>query len=206
MALSKHVRLLLTVTIGWIVFVLIGLPSYYQDWPFTRLLYFCVVVFFIVGAFIYRRLTKNSTGNCLKRALEMAFYITVPFIFYDYLYIHFVREEPFELLNRFWFLSVFYIVPWIQAPLLFLFVVYEKRFGKSWLLISVFLFIVSFVLYALWATFEGSFFDVMSDYPERKVTMLGSALRFSIYGTFLTAGFLALVKFAKNYFRVLNAD
>jgi len=197
MDLVKHIRLLINATIGWLIFVLIGLPNYYQDWPFKQLLYFCILVFFVVGFLIYF-MTRKFEGNLLSRALWIAFYIVVPLVLYDYIYVHLLRGEPFELLNRFWYLSVFYIIPWFQAPLVYFFIVSRSIRNRTWIILSLLCFITAAVLYHQWATFEGGFFDFMSSYPETSLTMLESALRLSIFGTFISVGTLSLLKLIKN--------
>ncbi len=191
--LRQHLRLLIYVTIFWILFVLIGLPDYYQHWPLKRLLYLCILTYFFVGAITYRWI-KKFNGNRFLYSLVVASYIVIPLFVYDYIYIDLVRNEPFDLLNRFWFLSIFYVIPWYQAPLLY-FYISAKRFNRrTWLTISVLSFIIAFVLHGQWAAFEGSFFDPMVSYPERSSTMLGSAIKLSIYGTLLSLGFLSLFR------------
>lgn len=197
MAFSKHLNLLLLTSLGWVLFVIIGLPSYYQAWSFKNLLYFCIVVYFLVGLAIYS-MVKRYSGNRFIYGLWVAFYITVPLICYDYLYITFVRIEPFDLLNRFWFLSVFYIIPWFQAPLLYLYIETNKTRSRVWGLLGLVFFVVLAILGSQWAIFEGSFFDTMSNSPERNVTMLGSALRYAIYGTLISASILLFVRFVKS--------
>lgn len=197
MTFSKHWRLLSFASIGWALFVIIGWPSYYQDWSFNNLLYFCVAVYFAIGLTIYS-IIKQYSGNRFELSLWVAFYITIPLVCYDYIYIAFFRAEPFELYNRFWFLSVFYVIPWFQAFLLYLFIENYKTDKWVWGLLGLALFAISVLLRSQWATFEGSFFDMMSDYPERNVTMFGSALRYAIYGTVLSASILSLIRYIKK--------
>lgn len=194
---SKHLKLLLLTSIGWVLFVIIGWPSYYQAWSFKNLLYFCVVVYFVVGLAIYS-MVKRYSGNRFIYCLWVAFYVSVPLICYDYIYITFVRIEPFELLNRFWFLSVFYIIPWFQALLLYLYIETKKTRSWIWGLSGIIFFTFFVILRSQWAIFEGSFFDTMFDYPERNVTMLGLALRYAIYGTLISASILSFVRFVKS--------
>jgi len=192
MSLNRHCKLLLYASIGWLVFVLIGLPNYYRDWSFMNLLYLCIATYFAVGLIIYNFILKYNEG--FVWALWIAFYITIPLIFYDLLYIKFILKEPFDLLNRFWFLSVFYIIPWIQAPILYW---YSRNLGmnkKFWGLIVIICFVLAIFMRSQWATFEGSFFDTMADYPERNSTMLGSSLKYSLYGTMLSLGIMSLIR------------
>ncbi len=188
MLFSKHLRLLLFVTLGWALFVLVGWPSYYQTWSLKWLLYFCCAVYLLVGLYIYTRV-KQWRGNRLIYGLWLAFYITVPLLFYDYLYINFIRIEPFDLLNRFWFLSIFYIIPWIQALLLFLYIKTERVNGKVWLGLGFLFFIFAVFLKNQWAIFDAGFFDT-----RRSISMLEAALRYSIYGTVLSSSLLSFLR------------
>ncbi len=197
MNLLKHIRLLINATICWLVFVLIGLPNYYQNWPFTRLLYFCILVYFVVGVAIYL-MTRRYEGYLFRRALWVAFYITVPLALYDYFYVQLIRGEPFELLNRFWYLAIFYVVPWFQAPLIYFFIASNSIKKKTWIILSLICFISAGLLYDLWATYEGGFFDFISDSPEKSLTIFESALRLSIFGTFVSVGVLSIFKFIKR--------
>ncbi len=199
MPLKRHFKLLLFATIAWLIFLIIGLPNYYLDWPFHKLLNFCIVVYFVVGFIIYRFTKKH--GKKLSWSLWIAFYITVPLLIYDSFYIRFILKEPLDFMNRFWFLSVFYIIPWIQAPIIYGYVTDRRTNKKSWVIVTIAAFIIAGILRNQWAAFEGSFFDTMSDFPERNVTMLGSSLRYSLYGTSLITGVLSLIKLIFISFR-----
>ncbi|PKM77451.1 MAG: hypothetical protein CVU90_07510 [Firmicutes bacterium HGW-Firmicutes-15] len=195
MLLSKHLRLLLFVTSGWGLFVLIGWPSYYQTWSLKWLLYFCCAVYLLVGIYIFTRV-KQCRSNRLIYGLWLAFYITVPLLFYDYLYINFIRLEPFDLLNRFWFLSIFYITPWIQALLLFFYIKTEKISGKLWFVLGFMFFILAEFLKNQWAIFDAGFFDT-----KLSISMLEAALRYSIYGTVVSLSFLSFIRIVSKVVR-----
>lgn len=197
MSLLNHIRLLINATICWLVFVLIGLPDYYQNWSFTSLLYFCILVYYVVGFAIYL-MTRRYEKYLFRRALWVAFYITVPLVLYDYVYIQLIRGESFELLNRFWYLTIFYVIPWFQAPLIYFFIVSESIKKRTWIILSLICFISAGVLYNLWAAYEGGFFDFMSASPEKSLTIFESALRLSIFGTFISVGVLSVIRLIKH--------
>lgn len=80
------------------------------------------------------------------------------------------------------------MIPWIQAPILYW---YSNNLGlskKFWGLHVIICFVLAGFMRNEWATFEGSFFDTMADFPERNSTMLGSALKYALYGTMLSLG------------------
>lgn len=188
MLFSKHMRLLLFVTLGWAMFVLVGWPNYYQHWSLNWLLYFCCTVYLFVGMYIYTRI-KQYDGNRLTFGLWLAFYISVPLFCYDYLYINLILIQPFDLLNRFWFLSVFYIIPWYQALLLYLYIKTEISSGKVWFGLGSVFIILAVLLKNQWDIFDAGFFDT-----EGNVSMLEAALRYSIYGTLLASSCLSFIR------------
>lgn len=90
MEFSKHLSLVMICTIAWVIFVVLGWPSYYQAWPFTNLLYYLILVYFVLGFIIYRMINKYE-GNKFVRSFWVSFYICFLIMFYDYIYITFCR-------------------------------------------------------------------------------------------------------------------
>jgi hypothetical protein len=160
-----------------------------------KLLYLCTVTYFAVGLTIYNFISKYNKSFIW--VFWIAFYITIPLFVYDLLYIKFVLKEPFDFINRFWFLSVFYIIPWIQAPILHWYSNNPGLNKKIWGLLFIICFVLAGFMRGQWATFEGCFFDTMADYSECHSTMFGSALKYSLYGTMLSLGIMSLIRFIK---------
>jgi len=194
MDLRSHLRLLKTVTVAWIIFVVIGLPDYYTTWPFNKLLYFCVGTYFFVGFYILYK-TRDYEGHYLPRVLWVAFYIILPLVIYDFVYIAWILKEPFDLLNKFWFISVFYIVPWVQAFLIYLFLVSKSLKKRYWSILSIVFLILSAAMYYSWSGYSAGFFDHMTTDPE--LSMLHSALRLSVFGTAASAAVASFYRFVK---------
>ena len=117
-SLKAHLNLLLMSFFTWLVFLLLGLPDYYQDWPFGAKIGICIIVtaiYFPIGDFILRRF---SNPQHLINAGFLALYLTVPLFIYDYLYIVLIGGDDLTFVFRYWYLSFFYFSFWIQFPLI----------------------------------------------------------------------------------------
>jgi hypothetical protein len=49
-------------------------------------------------------------------AAWIAFYFTVPLAFYDWLYCGIYLGYGIGFVSRFWYLSVYYAIPWVVLP------------------------------------------------------------------------------------------
>ena len=65
--------------------------------------------------FVLRRTKRRRR---LKVALWLAFYFTVPLAMYDWLYCGIYLGHGAGFIGRFWYLSVYYAIPWIVFPLI----------------------------------------------------------------------------------------
>ncbi len=109
----KHVSLLLQGISVWAAFWLAGLPSYYQQYSLVALAVGSVllsVAISLAAIFILRR-GKDSTR--LKRAFWISVYYTVPFAALDTLYCGVYLGHGASFLIKYWYLSVFYVTPWL---------------------------------------------------------------------------------------------
>ncbi|VEP12710.1 conserved membrane hypothetical protein [Hyella patelloides LEGE 07179] len=114
---NTHINLLIMSFVTWLVFVLIGLPDYYQSWSFNAQVIICVLVtvlYFPLTVFI---LNKFGNQEYIKNSLWLAFYLTLPLFIYDYVYIVLIKGDDISFVFRYWYLSFFYFSFWIQFPL-----------------------------------------------------------------------------------------
>lgn len=115
----KHFHILCIVTALWAWFFLGGLGSnYYQDWPFIYQLVIvdiipCVVMVMLAPAMI-KFMGKDAP---IKSSFIAAFYFSVPFLLYDYIYLGLYKSLGIRYLWQYWYLSGFSILPWITFPL-----------------------------------------------------------------------------------------
>jgi hypothetical protein len=109
----KHFSLLLPAVCVWAAFWLAGWPSYYQQYSVvtmavaTNLL---SVATSLAAVFVLRRARAETR---LARAFWLCFYYTVPFAALDALYCGLYLGQGPGFLNKYWYLSLFYITPWL---------------------------------------------------------------------------------------------
>jgi hypothetical protein len=106
---------------------------------------------------------------------------------YDYIYITYWLREPFDLANRFWFLAVFYIIPWMQGLMVYLYIEAQGKPPFAWALTGGILLALAVICRVWWPGAE-------------RMTRFGFALHYAIYGTVLAAGILAVGRFIRGYF------
>jgi len=117
MRLNKHIRLLIIVTFAWILFLIGGLPDYYQQYSTESMIIFDIAILPSIWFIVYYSAKKAKPGNGLKVTLWLSFYISVPLFFYDLIYCGIYLDYGLSFLWRYWYLTVYYIIPWIFFPL-----------------------------------------------------------------------------------------
>ena len=131
MRVRGHVKILAVVTTVWAVFWVIGLPDYYQQYSFLFMLVFDVAVLVPLWLLVYWILKRTPPKFRMSLALWLAFYITVPLWFYDYLYCGVYLGYGWSFLREFWYLSVYYLIPWIVCPAIAYWMGIRKGTGPS---------------------------------------------------------------------------
>ena len=113
---AAHVRFLAIAAAAWALFWVIGLPSYYQQYSRTTMIVVCAVLIPPVFAIAYAVLKRVAPERRMTVAAWLSFYFTIPLALYDYLYCGVYLGYGVNFLIVFWYLTVFYIVPWIVLP------------------------------------------------------------------------------------------
>lgn len=116
LTLKTHFSLLIMSFITWGIFVIIGLPDYYQSWSFCAKIAICIAV-----TIFYIPLTPfilNLMGNKdrIKNSLWLAIYLTLPLFIYDYVFIVLIGGDNLSFVFRYWYLTFFYFSFWVQFP------------------------------------------------------------------------------------------
>lgn len=117
MNISKHFQLTAYSFFTWLSFYLIGLPEYYQQWPFWAK----VVILFLVTA-LYFPVTKYTLkkywgdGRHMVNSCWLALYLTLPLFIYDYLLLAVYKELGIYFVIPYWYLTFFYFSFWVQFP------------------------------------------------------------------------------------------
>lgn len=112
----NHLRIFLLVTTAWILFWAAGLPDYYQQYSTRAMIFFDLIILPPIWAVIYFSVKKARPGRALAASLWWAFYISVPLFIYDFLYAGIYLGHGLKFLQTYWYLTVYYILPWILFP------------------------------------------------------------------------------------------
>jgi hypothetical protein len=118
MNIRNHIKAFLFGTTVWIAFFILGLPNYFQQYSTTFMALFDIAVFpFLVAMvlLIMKWLKGKSSSN---KSVLLAFYGTVPLFVYDYLYCGIYLQHGWEFLSTYWYLTIYYFIPWIVLPLM----------------------------------------------------------------------------------------
>jgi len=118
MIVKIHLRILIYATIVWVLFFLAGMPDYYLQYSTKSIILYEILLlipFSVIIWFIFRTI---KTSRRIKLSLWYSFYFTVPLSIYDYIYCGIYLGYGLRFIYVFWFLSVYYIIPWILFPMI----------------------------------------------------------------------------------------
>jgi hypothetical protein len=113
---KHHVRLWILATAVWGGFVVGGLPDYYQQYSTKLMVGFDLLVLVPISLVLYAVLNRVPQRRRMSLALWIAFYFTVPLAVYDWLYCGIVLGYGMGFLWQYWYLTVYYVIPWLLAP------------------------------------------------------------------------------------------
>lgn len=117
----------LFVLAGLLVDKLLGLPDLLPERmrlsaaiPHSRLfmLWFDSLVLIPIAAIAYLVLRRLPPERRLTTAFWLAFYFTVPLTVYDWLYCGLYLGHGVQFIPKYWYLTVYYAIPWILLPLM----------------------------------------------------------------------------------------
>ena len=118
MSIRGHIGFLLIATVVWVGFWIAGLPSYYQQYSNLRMIWFDSLVLIPVTAIAYFFVKRLRPERRLTIALWLAFYFTVPLAVYDRLYCGLYLRHGVQFVSEYWYLTVYYAIPWFLLPLI----------------------------------------------------------------------------------------
>ena len=119
---KHHLRLLILATTVWAGFLIGGLQDYYQQYSTEFMLGFDLLALGSISLVLYLVLRHVATRRRMSAALWIAFYFTVPLAVYDWLYCGLALGRGIGFLWEYWYLTVYYVIPWLLAPAIALFV------------------------------------------------------------------------------------
>ena len=109
---------LAAVCLAWLGFWLLGLPDYYQQYSHTAVAVGCVLLSVLISLAALFVLLRLRPERRPRYAFWIALYYTVPFALLDAAYCGAYLGHGVAYLWRYWYLSVFYLTPWLTLPLL----------------------------------------------------------------------------------------
>jgi hypothetical protein len=116
MNLRSHIKISFIVTAVWGLFWLLGWPDYYQQYS-TRLMAIFVIALIPLFWILIFRMLRSIERKRIYKSIILTIYFTVPFFIYDYIYCGMYLGDGMKFLTKYWYLTIFYIIPWIMVPL-----------------------------------------------------------------------------------------
>jgi hypothetical protein len=117
MTAREHLYLFYLATTCWTLFFLGGLWSdYFQTWPAWAAFVFIDVIPAAVLALLSVPIIRWMTpASPYKGAFWIAFYFTIPFFIYDFVYLGLHKKLGLSFIASHWYLSIFYLIPWLAT-------------------------------------------------------------------------------------------
>jgi hypothetical protein len=109
----KHFVLLLQASAIWLLFWLVGLPDYYQQYSSVILGILSTLLSLVFCLFALLILLRIRPERRMSRACWLSFYYTFPFAIYDWLYCGLYLGHGAGYLWTYWYLTVFYFSLWL---------------------------------------------------------------------------------------------
>jgi len=118
MKTKNHIKVFCIASFIWFIFLLAGIPDYYLQYSNQTMLLFVTILLIPISFIILIVFKPIKPDRRLRIAFWYAFYFTVPLAIYDTLYCGLYLGYGFNFLCVFWFLSIYYVIPWILFPML----------------------------------------------------------------------------------------
>ncbi len=113
MSRSAHLRLLALAALVWAGFWVAGLPDYYQQYSFAAQLALSLLLVPLVVVIGFRVIRRARAERRARLGLWLSVYFTLPFAMLDYLYCGLLLGHGWAFLGRYWYLTVYYVIPWL---------------------------------------------------------------------------------------------
>ena len=112
MRIKNHICIFIIATLVWFLFLLAGMPDYYLQYSNRSMILFVVLLLIPISLIIYFILRPIGSERRLTIAAWYAFYFTIPLAIYDSLYCGIYLGYGVRFIRVFWFLSIYYVIPW----------------------------------------------------------------------------------------------
>lgn len=97
----------------WAAFWVLGLPAYYQQYSFTFLAVGTAALVPPSAWVGWRVISRTKKQHRASRGFWLALYFSVPFLMLDAAYCGLYLGNGFGFFEKYWYLTVFYVVPWV---------------------------------------------------------------------------------------------
>jgi hypothetical protein len=118
MRLKHHIRIFFIATIVWFLFLLLGMPDYYLQYSIQTMILFVILLLIPIFIIILLVFKPIKSQRRLTISYWYAFYFTVPLAIYDSIFCGLYLGYGIRFLVVFWFLSIYYVIPWILFPII----------------------------------------------------------------------------------------
>ena len=116
MNLRSHIKISFIVAAVWGLFWLLGWPDYYQQYSTRGMVIFVIALLPLFWILIFRML-RSMKSKRIYKSIILTIYFTVPFFIYDYIYCGIYLGNGMKFLTKYWYLTSYYVIPWIMVPL-----------------------------------------------------------------------------------------
>ena len=116
MTFKSHLRLMVIVSVAWVLFWIVGFPDYYQQYSTKFMILFDLVILPPIWVIVYRSIKKAKPGKGVIISLWWSFYISFPLFIYDFLYCGIYLGHMTTFLWKYWYVTVYYVLPWMIFP------------------------------------------------------------------------------------------
>jgi hypothetical protein len=113
MSVRGHALLLAQAVAVWFAFWLLGLPEYYQQYSTVALAVASVVLSVVIALAAIAVLRRGTSRSRIRRAFWLSVYYTVPLALLDTWYCGYYLGHGTSYLWKYWYLTVFYVTPWL---------------------------------------------------------------------------------------------
>jgi hypothetical protein len=105
--------LLVVAALVWLAFWVAGLPDYYQQYSFGAMVGFSIVLVPAIALVGFKVIGRARIEKRKSLGFWLSFYFTIPLLVFDGLYCGLYLGYGWEFLVRFWYLTAYYLVPWL---------------------------------------------------------------------------------------------
>jgi hypothetical protein len=110
---AAHLKLFFGGVATWAAFWVLGLPSYYQQYSFLFLAVGTAALVPPTAWLGWRIIARTRPEHRAARGFWLSVYFTAPFVTLDALYCGVYLGNGVGFFEKYWYLTVFYVLPWV---------------------------------------------------------------------------------------------